>query len=198
MRCCYRQTLLFSATLPAVLADFARAGLHNPVMVRLDVESKLSENLQMAFLASRAQDKAALLLYLLKEVIPPGQKTVVFAATKYVLPLWWENGEGGGMDVQCNIAAWLHLIVVQAPRRIFKCSTEVCWHICCLHISIALDSIQPFPFPLPKSFLWTCTLNVHSVVILVEHIIRVKGWYEEVVPYFVVQELLFKVAQQVC
>ena len=42
-----RQTLLFSATLPKGLVEFAKAGLHNPTLIRLDVDSKLSPNLQV-------------------------------------------------------------------------------------------------------------------------------------------------------
>lgn len=42
-----RQTLLFSATLPKLLVEFARAGLHDPTLVRLNVDSKLSEHLQV-------------------------------------------------------------------------------------------------------------------------------------------------------
>lgn len=42
-----RQTLLFSATLPKVLVDFVKAGLDDPVLIRLDVENKLSENLKV-------------------------------------------------------------------------------------------------------------------------------------------------------
>lgn len=41
-----RQTLLFSATLPKLLVDFAKAGLKNPTLVRLDVDSKLSDQLR--------------------------------------------------------------------------------------------------------------------------------------------------------
>ncbi|KAG8146202.1 putative ATP-dependent RNA helicase DDX54-like protein [Naja naja] len=41
-----RQTLLFSATLPKLLVEFAQAGLTEPVLIRLDVESKLSEQLK--------------------------------------------------------------------------------------------------------------------------------------------------------
>lgn len=41
-----RQTLLFSATLPKLLVDFAKAGLSTPTLVRLDVETKLSEQLR--------------------------------------------------------------------------------------------------------------------------------------------------------
>ena len=42
-----RQTLLFSATLPASLAEFARAGLRDPALVRLDVDTKISEKLEV-------------------------------------------------------------------------------------------------------------------------------------------------------
>ena len=42
-----RQTLLFSATLPKLLVEFAKAGLHDPILIRLDVETKISENLKV-------------------------------------------------------------------------------------------------------------------------------------------------------
>lgn len=42
-----RQTLLFSATLPKSLVDFAQAGLSEPVLIRLDVETKLSPLLKV-------------------------------------------------------------------------------------------------------------------------------------------------------
>ena len=45
-----RQTLLFSATLPKSLVEFARAGLTDPVLIRLDVDAKLSENLRVSLL----------------------------------------------------------------------------------------------------------------------------------------------------
>ena len=48
-----RQTLLFSATLPAALAEFARAGLRSPEFVRLDADSKLSPDLALAFFSLR-------------------------------------------------------------------------------------------------------------------------------------------------
>ena len=48
-----RQTLLFSATLPKSLVEFARAGLEaNPKLIRLDADSKISPDLRMAFFAS--------------------------------------------------------------------------------------------------------------------------------------------------
>ena len=42
-----RQTLLFSATLPKQLVEFAKAGLNDPTLIRLDVDNKLSEHLQV-------------------------------------------------------------------------------------------------------------------------------------------------------
>ena len=44
-----RQALLFSATLPRSLADFASAGLARPQLVRLDAERRLSPDLGLAF-----------------------------------------------------------------------------------------------------------------------------------------------------
>lgn len=44
-----RQALLFSATLPRSLADFASAGLAQPQLVRLDAERRLSPDLGLAF-----------------------------------------------------------------------------------------------------------------------------------------------------
>jgi len=43
-----RQTLLFSATLPKLLVDFARAGLHDPTLIRLDVDTKISDQLKVS------------------------------------------------------------------------------------------------------------------------------------------------------
>ena len=48
-----RQTLLFSATLPKALAEFARAGLRDPELVRLDADTKISPDLALAFFTLR-------------------------------------------------------------------------------------------------------------------------------------------------
>lgn len=78
-----RQTLLFSATLPKVLVQFARAGLSDPVLIRLDVENKIPDTLQLGYFSCRPDEKEAALLCLLKHVIPDKAMTIVFAATKY-------------------------------------------------------------------------------------------------------------------
>ncbi|KAF1542187.1 ATP-dependent RNA helicase DDX54, partial [Eudyptula minor] len=77
------QTVLFSATLPKLLVEFARAGLTEPMLIRLDVESKLSEQLKLAFFHTRGDDKPAVLLHLLRSVVKPQDQTVVFVATKH-------------------------------------------------------------------------------------------------------------------
>lgn len=64
-----RQTLLFSATLPSTLVGFAKAGLQNPKLIRLDVDSKISKELQMAYLSIKDSEKEAALLGVLREVI---------------------------------------------------------------------------------------------------------------------------------
>lgn len=64
-----RQTLLFSATLPKSLVEFAKAGLVNPKLIRLDAESKISSDLQMAFFSIKPTEKEAALLSLLRDVI---------------------------------------------------------------------------------------------------------------------------------
>ncbi|XP_077990291.1 ATP-dependent RNA helicase DDX54-like [Glandiceps talaboti] len=78
-----RQTLLFSATLPKLLVEFARAGLNDPVLIRLDVDTKLSDQLKLAFFSVRADDKSSVLLHLLRNVIKPSEQSVVFLATKH-------------------------------------------------------------------------------------------------------------------
>ncbi|KAK9693141.1 Helicase conserved C-terminal domain [Popillia japonica] len=78
-----RQTVLFSATLPKILVDFAKAGLNDPVLIRLDVESKLPSELQLYFIAVRHEERLAALLVLLRNYIESKQQTVVFAATKH-------------------------------------------------------------------------------------------------------------------
>ena len=64
-----RQTLLFSATLPKSLVEFARAGLQDPVLVRLDADSKISPDLQNAFFTIKSSEKEGALLHILQDII---------------------------------------------------------------------------------------------------------------------------------
>ncbi|KNG89584.1 ATP-dependent RNA helicase DBP10 [Aspergillus nomiae NRRL 13137] len=64
-----RQTLLFSATLPKSLVEFARAGLQEPTLIRLDTESKISPDLENVFFSVKSAEKEGALLHILHEVI---------------------------------------------------------------------------------------------------------------------------------
>ncbi|OUM54088.1 hypothetical protein BVG19_g3433 [[Candida] boidinii] len=64
-----RQSLLFSATLPKTLVDFAKAGLVNPVLVRLDSEQKISDQLEMTFISTKKNEREANLLSIIQDVI---------------------------------------------------------------------------------------------------------------------------------
>lgn len=96
-----RQTLLFSATLPKALVQFARAGLSEPELIRLDVENKISENLKMAFFTVRSNDKPALFLYMVREFIPADDQTIVFAATRHHVELLHELLRANHIDSSC-------------------------------------------------------------------------------------------------
>ena len=79
----YLQTVLFSATLPKLLVEFASAGLSDPTLVRLDVDAKIPETLKMGFFHCRPEVKDALLIHVLTSVIPQGQQ-VRHRTTSYV------------------------------------------------------------------------------------------------------------------
>jgi ATP-dependent RNA helicase DDX54/DBP10 len=62
-----RQTLLFSATMPTQLVQFARAGLRDPQLIRLETDTKLSDELRTAFFSVRSNEKVTNLLVLCNE-----------------------------------------------------------------------------------------------------------------------------------
>lgn len=64
-----RQTLLFSATLPNSLFEFARAGLQDPDLVRLDADTKVSPDLENVFFSVIPAEKDAALLQILQDLI---------------------------------------------------------------------------------------------------------------------------------
>jgi ATP-dependent RNA helicase DDX54/DBP10 len=79
-----RQTLLFSATLPKSLVEFARAGLQEPSLVRLDAESKVSPDLESAFFSVKSAEKEGALLHILNDLIkmPTGPTEAAKIATE--------------------------------------------------------------------------------------------------------------------
>jgi ATP-dependent RNA helicase DDX54/DBP10 len=153
-----RQTLLFSATLPAQIVEFTRAGLNNPELVRLDSEMRLSEDLRRVFLAVRHADKAAALLALLKEPVlrPDDHSTVIFAATKLHVDWLLRVLQGQGLSATCiygdmdQSARKINLARFRAKRVRFLIVTDVAAR----GIDIPLlDNVINFDFPAqPKLF----------------------------------------------
>uniref|UniRef100_A0A182XYY8 RNA helicase n=1 Tax=Anopheles stephensi TaxID=30069 RepID=A0A182XYY8_ANOST len=82
-----RQMVLFSATLPKQMVDFATAGLCQPVLIRLDVESKIPDTLDLKYIYCRPAERYATLLVLLRDVIPSTAQTVIFAGTQHHVEL---------------------------------------------------------------------------------------------------------------
>lgn len=83
------QRALFSATMPSVLAEFTNAGLHNPVVIRLDTEMKLSDKLKQSAFLVRNDEKVAALIVLLRRVMHVGEKSsnnaqaLIFVESKF-------------------------------------------------------------------------------------------------------------------
>lgn len=79
----HRQTVLVSATMPSVLAEFSRTGLRsNAEVVRMDTHDALPEKLANAFISVRSgHEKDAALLVVLRAILQAGRSTLVFAAT---------------------------------------------------------------------------------------------------------------------
>ncbi|XP_064597516.1 ATP-dependent RNA helicase DDX54-like [Liolophura sinensis] len=151
-----RQTVLFSATLPKLLVEFAKAGLHDPALIRLDVDSKISEQLQMSYLRCRADDKPAVLLSLLSDIIPPFQQTVVFAATKHHVEYIHLLLTAAGVT-----SSYIYSSLDQTARKIAvakfqhkKCSVLIVTDLAARGIDIPmLDNIINYNFPAkPKLF----------------------------------------------
>ncbi|KAJ4966017.1 hypothetical protein NE237_017866 [Protea cynaroides] len=126
-----RQTLLFSATLPSALAEFAKAGLRDPQLVRLDLETKISPDLKLAFFTLRQEEKASALLYLIREHISSDQQTLIFVSTKHHVEflnnLFREDGIEpsicyGDMDQD---ARKIHIAKFRARKTMFLIVTDV-------------------------------------------------------------------------
>ncbi|KAK7174080.1 hypothetical protein R3I93_003799 [Phoxinus phoxinus] len=152
-----RQTLLFSATLPKLIVEFARAGLTEPVLLRLDVDTKLSDQLKLSFFHVRMDDKRALLLHLLRAVVKPQEQTVVFVATKHHVEFLKEVLMEQGVEV-----AYIYSALDQTARKINigrfvhrKAMVLLVTDVAARGIDIPLlDNVINFNFPSkPKLFL---------------------------------------------
>ena len=93
----HRQTMLFSATMPKALVEFTKTGMmHDPTVVRLDSEVQVSAELRIGFLTCRSAEKDAVLLHLVRDVLPRMQGTDTTGANAEKDAE--ELEEGGGSD----------------------------------------------------------------------------------------------------
>ncbi|KAJ3383176.1 ATP-dependent RNA helicase dbp10 [Lobulomyces angularis] len=94
-----RQTLLFSATLPKTLVEFARAGLNDPALIRLDTDQKISKDLQMVFLSIKHEEKDSALIYTLSNLVGNGEQLVmIFAPTRHHVDYLHELLKAAGIE----------------------------------------------------------------------------------------------------
>ncbi len=115
-----RQTVLFSATLPKLLVDFARAGLSDPSLIRLDVDSKIPDTLRLAFFHCRPEGKPAALVHLVSgTIIPADQQIVVFCATRHHVEYVHLLLDAAGVD---NTFVYSHLVTTSLFHSRDHCS----------------------------------------------------------------------------
>ncbi|MCJ1472371.1 ATP-dependent RNA helicase dbp10 [Lambiella insularis] len=109
-----RQTLLFSATLPKSLVEFARAGLQEPNLVRLDAESKISPDLQSAFFSVKSAEKEGALLHILHHIIkvPTGQTDVARNVKQEASGSSKKRKRGESNEVKPNESPTAHSTIV--------------------------------------------------------------------------------------
>ncbi|XP_046821435.1 ATP-dependent RNA helicase DDX54 isoform X1 [Vespa crabro] len=155
-----RQTLLFSATLPKILVEFTKAGLSDPVLIRLDVESKLPEELSLSFIICRPEEKLAVLLALLKNIIANDSQTVIFAATMHHVEYLHQILDKAGISntfIYSNLDPSARKINA-AKFQMSKVKTLIVTDVAARGIDIPhLDNVINFNFPAK------CKLFVHRV-----------------------------------
>jgi ATP-dependent RNA helicase DDX54/DBP10 len=86
------QKVLLSATMPKILIEFTKEGfLTDPHVVRLDQEASVSDELRIAFVTCRSNDKDAALLHIISHIQQDQKKneasrtglTLIFCATRH-------------------------------------------------------------------------------------------------------------------
>lgn len=152
------QRSLFSATMPSVLAEFAQAGLHNPAVIRLDTEMKLSDKLSTATFVCRNEEKLAALLVILTRIIKVSadNQALVFVESKHHVDMM--EMVMGNYGISC---AAVHGQMDQEARRLAvhafskkKVSVMVVTDVAARGLDLPLlDNVVNFSFPFtPKLF----------------------------------------------
>lgn len=121
-----RQSLLFSATMPKMMIEFAKAGLVDPLLgnilsillthtclVRLDVDTKISDKLLMRFFLCRDGDKIPALLHLARKFVDKQEQTIVFCATIRHVEYYVSLLKAAGLD-----CSYVHSQLDPGARRL--------------------------------------------------------------------------------
>ena len=141
-----RQTLLFSATLPKSLVEFARAGLQEPVLVRLDAESKISPDLQSAFFSVKSAEKEGVLLHLLSEVIKiptgPTEAALNAKAKAKVHEKTRKRKRGDGDGVKSTESPTAHSTIIFAATKHHVEYLTILLHRCGYAVSHVYGSLD--------------------------------------------------------
>lgn len=154
-----KQTALFSATIPSALAEFARVGLNDVTVVKLDNESKLSPDLKTVFLSIKSEDREANLLNILMnqvKITTAKPMTVIFAATKHHVEYLQELLNAMGIP-SCYIYGSLDQSARESALEMFKCGRRrvlIVTDVASRGIDIPLlDVVINYSFPAtPKLF----------------------------------------------
>jgi ATP-dependent RNA helicase RhlE len=93
-----RQTMLFSATIPATVAALAREFLHNPVSIEIDL-ARPPEAIKQALYPVPKHLKSGLLVNLLEQA--NAERVLVFTRTKQEADIVTRNLQQSGINVAC-------------------------------------------------------------------------------------------------
>ena len=77
----YRQTMLFSATMPVKVEEFAQTILHEPEFIQVGHRSNPADSVEQHVCAVKQADKMDLLIHVLRN--EPIENVIVFSRTKY-------------------------------------------------------------------------------------------------------------------
>jgi ATP-dependent RNA helicase DDX54/DBP10 len=108
-----------------------QAKLQNPQLVRLDQDRKISPDLSLSFFTVRQEDKLAGLMYLVRELLPAAQPTIIFASTRHHVEFLYNLLSREGIQVACvfgtmdQTARKIHVAKFRAKKVQVLITTDV-------------------------------------------------------------------------
>merc|ERR1719181_787940 len=78
-----RQMLLFSATMQKQLSIFINANLREPKIIHVDSDKRISQDVDLYVFTINQNDKPAVLLHLVREIIGHLQQTIIYVSTRH-------------------------------------------------------------------------------------------------------------------